>query len=428
MGPPPLSDQRAAALPADLRSVAKAAAGSYADAVHQLLAIVRTQLGMQVAWVSEFIGTHQVLRFVDAEPGVQAPAEGTSIPMGGTFCARVLDGRFPSLIPDARKVPEAALLNLTSDVQFGAYIGVPLLGPEGVAVGMLCTWHDAACPGLTERDMAAVQLLAALLHDLQGRALTGMQAERDREEVRLAVQAVVGGAGRHAVLQPVIDLTTGRAVAAEGLTRFTAPSPVGADQTARSPAHWFDDASRLGLRTALELGAARSVLDLLGDGIPAGVALTVNLGPEALLGPSLATLLADRPLDRIVIELTENAPVDDYDQLATVLRPYRDDGLRIAVDDAGAGYASLRHVLDVHPDLLKVDMTLTRGVDGDLARQTLLTALCGFAEATGCQLVAEGVETEQELRAVAACGVPLVQGYYLSRPSTTPVWDGYPTA
>ena len=421
-----LTDQRDAALPADLKVVADAAGGSYVDAVHQLLAIVRTQLGMQVAWVSEFTGVHQVLRFVDAAPGVRAPAEGTVVPMGGTFCARVLDGRFPSLIPNARNVPEAALLNLTADVPFGAYVGVPLLGPEGVAVGMLCTWHEAACPGLSERDLAAVQLLAALLHDLQGRAVTGMQAEQDRAEVRRAVHAVVAGRGRQAVLQPVVDLHTGRAVAAEGLTRFTAPSPIGAPDVARSPAHWFDDASRLGLRAALELGAAHSVLDLLEDDVPPGIALTVNLGPDALLGPSLPALLEDRPLHRIVIELTENAPVSDYDELAAVLRPYREAGLRIAVDDAGAGYSSLRHVLDIAPDLLKVDMTLTRGVDTDLARQILLTALADFAEATECQLVAEGVETEQELRAVAACGVPLAQGYYLGRPSATPAWDGFP--
>jgi EAL domain-containing protein (putative c-di-GMP-specific phosphodiesterase class I) len=391
--------------------------------VHQLLAIVRTQLGMQVAWVSEFIGVHQVLRFVDAAPGVDAPAEGTSVPMGGTFCARVLDGRFPSLIPDARGVPEAALLNLSSEIQFGAYVGVPLVGPEGVAVGMLCTWHEAACPGLNERDLAAVRLLAALLHDLQGRALTGQQAERDREEVLCAVHSVVAGRGRHAVLQPIVDISSGRIVAAEGLTRFTAPSPVGAGESVRSPAHWFDDAARLGLRPALELGTARSVLDLLRTQVPADVALTVNLGPEALLGPSLPGLLADRPLDRIVIELTENAPVRDYGELASVLRPYREQGLRIAVDDAGAGYASLRHVLDVSPDLLKVDMTLTRGVDADLARRTLLTALAGFAEATGCQLVAEGVETEAELRTVEACGVPLAQGYYLGAPALEPAWD-----
>jgi EAL domain-containing protein (putative c-di-GMP-specific phosphodiesterase class I) len=168
------------------------------------------------------------------------------------------------------------------------------------------------------------------------------------------------------------------------------------------------------------------VLDLLDRDVPHGVALTVNLGPEALLGPCLPSLLEDRPLDRIIIELTENAPVSDYAELAAVLRPYRQAGLRIAVDDAGAGYASLRHVLDIGPDLLKVDMTLTRGVDTDLARRILLTALADFAEATECRLVAEGVETEEELRTVAACGVPLAQGYFLGRPSTAPAWDGFP--
>ncbi len=405
------------------------ASQDYASAVHQLLAVARTQLGMQVAWVSEFVGSDQVLRFVDSEPGVDAPKEGDRLPLNGSFCTRVLNGRFPALIPDAMAVPEAALLDVTALLHIGSYIGVPLVGPQGVAVGMLCAIHDSASPGMSARDLAAVQLLAELLRELQDRALSAAKVVADRDAVRDALLRVIAGDGRHPVLQPIVDIATGRAVAAEGLTRFTAQSPVtGAEGQSRSPAQWFDDAARQCLRDELELAAASSVLDLLdGGAIPPDIALTVNLGPGALLGPGLARLLEGRPLERIVLELTEHAPVTDYDELTATLKPYREAGLGLAVDDAGAGYASLTHVLAVRPDLLKIDMALTRGSDVDLPRRTLLCALVGFAKDTGSRVVAEGVETEGELAAIHGCGVELAQGFLLAKPSASPAWQGMAT-
>ena len=412
------------ALPGDLEALAMLTAGtSYADAVHQLLAVVRTQLGMQVAWVSEFVGGDQVLRFVDAEPGAAAPEEGSHHPLNGSYCARVLDGRFPALIPDARAVPDAALLEITGELHIGAYVGVPLLGPQGVVVGMLCAVHDSAKPSLSERDVAALRLLVQLLHDLQARAVSAAQAVADRDRMRHTMQVVVEGRGRHPVLQPIVDLVTGRAVAAEGLTRFTATSP--AAQGSRTTAQWFDDASRLGMRAELEIASAAAVLDLLDEVVPRHAAVSVNLSPDTLTSPALAALLAGRPLPRVVLEVTEHAPVGDYAALTATLAPYREQGLRLAVDDAGAGYASLQHVLAVRPDFIKIDMALVRSADVDLPRRTLLTALADFAEATSCRLVAEGVETEGELRAVAACGVHLAQGYLLGRPSRTPSWSGF---
>jgi EAL domain-containing protein (putative c-di-GMP-specific phosphodiesterase class I) len=400
---------------------------SYADAVHRLLAVVRTQLGMAVAWVSEFVGGDQVLRYVDAAEGADAPAEGARTPLGATFCARVLDGRFPSLVPDVRAVPEAALLDVAHELHIGAYVGIPLIGPHGVPVGMLCAVDGAARPDLSQRDEDALRLLADLLRDLQRSARHDAAEVRSREVLQQAVRAVVAGTGRHAVLQPIVDLVSGRAVAAEGLTRFTARSPAEhPGDGSRSPAQWFDDASHLGLREQLELASARAVLDLLDSVVPDGVAVSVNLSPQTLVGAGLAPLLDGRSLERIVLEVTEHAPVADYAALAAALDRYRARGLRLAVDDAGAGYSSFQHVLAVRPDLIKIDMVLVRGADRDLARRTLLTALADFAEATECRLVAEGVETDGELRAVAGCGVHLAQGHHLERPSRRPTWSGYP--
>lgn len=401
------------------------AGSSYADAVHRLLTVARTQLRMQVAWVSEFVGSEQVLRFVDAEPDADAPAEGSTLPLSGSFCARVIDGRFPRLMPNTRDVPEAALLDVTAQLHIGAYVGVPLIGPNGAVAGMLCAIDGEPRPTLDERDVHALLLLAQVMHDLQQRAVSAAQAQSQRSDLLHALSDVVLGRGRTAVLQPIVDLTTGRAVAAEGLTRFSAPHPAQADPaTGRAAGQWFDDAGRLGLREDLELAAADAVLDLL-DAVPQEVALCVNLGPATLLASRLATLLQGRDLRRVVLEITEHAPVQDYDAVSAVLRPYRQAGLRLAVDDTGAGYASLRHVLAMQPDLIKVDMALTRGADTDVARRTLLSALAGFASSTGCLLVAEGVETPGELAAVASCGITLGQGYIFGRPSTAPTWSGY---
>jgi EAL domain-containing protein (putative c-di-GMP-specific phosphodiesterase class I) len=412
--------------PLDLEALELLTSGtSYADAVRQLLAVVRTQLDMEVAWVSEFVGGEQVLRYVDAAPEVaRPPAEGSRAPLSGSFCARVLDGRFPSLIPDARAVPEAALLDVTAELQIGSYVGVPLPGPHGVPVGMLCAIHSKAAPGLSERDVAALRLMVQLLHDLQSRALSAGQVVEQRDRMLSRMHAVIAGSGRHPVLQPIVDLVSGRTVAAEGMTRFTVASTSGS--AVRTPAQWFDDAARLGLREELELATAAAVLDLLDTEVPEQAAVTVNLSPSTLVGGGFPQLITGRPVHRIVVEMTEHALVEDYEELAARLAPSRAAGMQVAVDDAGAGYASLQHVLAVSPDLIKIDMALVRGSDGDLARRTLLMALADFAEVTGCRLVAEGVETDGELRAVSACGVHLAQGYLLGRSSRSPSWSGYP--
>jgi EAL domain-containing protein (putative c-di-GMP-specific phosphodiesterase class I) len=409
------------------RLAAVSEGAGYADAVHQLLAVVRTQLGMQVAWVSEFVGTDQVLRFVDAEPGADAPEEGTCLPLGGSFCARVLDGRFPGFIPDARARPETALLDVTAALHIGCYVGVPLVAPNGAATGMLCAISDTAAPTLSERDLASLRLLAGVLRDLQSRAVSAADAEQQREQLRFVMTTVVGGRGRHPVLQPIVEIASGRAIAAEGLTRFTLPSPAaGVVGALRSPAQWFDDAQRIGLRAELELATAASVLDLIGTArVPAGISLSVNLSPETVVGGGIDELLRGRELRRVVVELTEHAPVTDYGRLADVLGPYRQRGLRLAVDDAGAGYASLTHLLDVAPDLVKVDMALTRGAEADVARRALLTALARFATVTGASVVAEGVETEPQLHAIAGCGIKLAQGHLFGEASTAPRWDGH---
>jgi EAL domain-containing protein (putative c-di-GMP-specific phosphodiesterase class I) len=135
-----------------------------------------------------------------------------------------------------------------------------------------------------------------------------------------------------------------------------------------------------------------------------------------ILGGGFAEVFGAAPLERLIVEITEHSTVDYYDELLAVLAPLRERGLRLAVDDAGAGYSSLRHILNMRPDFIKLDITLTQNIDLDPARKALAQALVGFAHDTGSRIIAEGVERRSELEVLRSIGVRKVQGYLLGRP------------
>jgi len=127
--------------------------------------------------------------------------------------------------------------------------------------------------------------------------------------------------------------------------------------------------------------------------------------------------LSDVPAERVVLELTEHTEVHDYGKFEETIENLRSKGVRLAVDDAGAGYSSFRHILNLRPDVIKLDIGLTRGIDGDPARRALGSALLTFGlDAYNASVVAEGIETEGEFKTLRALGCPFGQGYYLGRP------------
>src|SRR5207245_1819272 len=166
----------------------------------------------------------------------------------------------------------------------------------------------------------------------------------------------------------------------------------------QSPDVIFDEALAVGLGVELELAALETGLSALGH-LPTGCYLSLNVSPTTVLSPRLADVLNGADSARIVLELTEHAEVADYDVLTRALETLRRGGVRLAVDDAGAGFASLRHIVRLSPDFIKLDVSLTRGIDIDPVRQSLAAALVSFAHDTGPVVVAEGIETEGELDA-----------------------------
>ena len=213
------------------------------------------------------------------------------------------------------------------------------------------------------------------------------------------------GSAYHPVFQPVVGLTDGDVRGYEALTRF---------DYARRPDLVFQDAHAVGLGHRTRDGV-RPGRGARRPGAPAGdLWLGVNFSPEAVVAGALAEVAAeaDRP---VVVEITEHVEVESYAAVRQAVA--RCPGVRISVDDAGAGYASLRHILELQPDFVKLDIGLVRGIDADPARQALAAGLRHYADETGNTLIAEGVETADEARTLQRLGIPLAQGFLFGRPA-----------
>ncbi len=230
------------------------------------------------------------------------------------------------------------------------------------------------------------------------------------------IERVLSG-GLRLVCQPIVELNGGQLVGVETLARFAVPPE-------QPPEAWFSQAHAVGLGVELELLAVRMSLELL-EQIPPDVYLAINVGPETLVAPELQRQLDARPCERVVIELTEHLQVDDYPHVRQVLHCARERGVRLAIDDTGAGFSSLSHIVNLAPDLIKLDRRFTTGIDVDPVRRALAQALVSFAQETGAKVIAEGIETTAELDTVRDLGIPYGQGYLIARPApVATVFDG----
>lgn len=252
----------------------------------------------------------------------------------------------------------------------------------------------------------AAEVVRELSNKLETEELT---SSFHREQVR-RIQMLLDGGRLRSVLQPIVDLSSGRVVGAEALLRVEV-------DPRRPPDVWFAEAAAVELHVDLELAALRLAL-AHAEVVPDDVYLSVNLAPASVMDRRILAELEGVAPSKLVVEITEHAPVDDYESLAGALREFRRRGGRLAVDDAGAGYASLRHILRLTPDIIKIDISLTRDIHLDRTRRALAAALISFAEEIGASIVAEGIETQAELDALRGLGVGCGQGYFLGRPGS----------
>ncbi|TNC16144.1 EAL domain-containing protein [Methylobacterium terricola] len=388
-----------------LRSALGNHSGTADEQILSVLRSVRRHLAMDVGFVSEFVAGNRVFRISDAETVVNPVVAGTSAPLDQSFCYYVAKGLMPELMHDAAEDPVAAGMPVTRDLPVGAHLSVPLRHEGGEPYGTLCCFSFTPDRSLTTRDLGILRVCADLVDSILSQ---DREAARAHEAKRQRIAEAIAAEAIGMVFQPIYRTADGTLAAFEALARFPA-------MPLRGPDAWFADAAETGLGEALEFLALRTASRAL-PALPAGVDLSVNLSPAALASPHLAEALAGAPLDRLVLELTEHAAVPSYEALRNGLGPLRRRGLSLAIDDVGAGHATLRHVLDLNPEFIKLDMSLIRAIDAHSARRALTEALTGYGRRIGCEIVAEGVETDAEYAVLRSIGVTRVQGFLTGRP------------
>ena len=229
------------------------------------------------------------------------------------------------------------------------------------------------------------------------------RAQRERSEIRALLD---DAEGVRTVFQPIVELQTGRVAGYEALSRFPTLS--------RGPNDVFAQAHRCGLGSFLEAAAIATALRA--SGRPADTFISLNVSPTALMSRELDRLLP-LSLDEIVIEVTEQELAPRSELVHDALALVRSRGGRVAVDDAGAGYAGLRNLTDFSPDMIKIDQHLVHGAHRDLHKGALVESLVNYARRIGASTCAEGVEEQADLDFVRASGVDFVQGFLLARPA-----------
>jgi EAL domain-containing protein (putative c-di-GMP-specific phosphodiesterase class I)/CheY-like chemotaxis protein len=335
--------------------------------------------------------------------------------------------------------PDVALVDV--DLQGGAEVALDEILSASPATRVL------ACSGLSDadavsgmlragasgsvvRDAPAEKLAAALRgarlrervaregngHGLLNELLDEMRetnlAREERARARARIRSVMERAGLEIAFQPIVELGSRTVVGHEALSRF-APSPK------RGPAEWFAEAHEVGLGVELELYAIRMACER-SRLLPQDSFMAVNVSPITALRPDLLELLDCAHVDHVVLEVTEHAPVEDYPRFRVAVRRMREHGARLAIDDAGAGFASLRHILELNAELIKLDGSLTHSLESDPRRRSLAAALIEFGRESGAAVLAEHIESELQLCELRRLGVTYGQGYHLGRPRALP--------
>jgi EAL domain-containing protein (putative c-di-GMP-specific phosphodiesterase class I) len=228
---------------------------------------------------------------------------------------------------------------------------------------------------------------------------------------RLTLFGVLGIKRMWMAFQPIFCLSDLSVAGLEALARFQGTKE-------KAPDGLFARAEAMGFAELLEMKAVRLALERAPE-IPEQVFLAVNVSAATAVSPRLVRAVEGRGR-RLVIEITEHGPVRDYEALWAAMKRLRGLGVRVAVDDAGAGFAGFGHVVRVLPDLIKLDLGITRGIEKDAAKRSLVSAVVLLALTTGSAVVAEGIETQTELDTLAELGVAYGQGFYLARPMAFP--------
>jgi len=375
------------------------------DAEQQVAELLRTAkqaLGMSVAFLTRMDGATQHLEVVESSVPFLFK-EGNQQVQETSLCQAILDKKLPPVIPNLKDFPVAMRLPAARLPRIRSYVSVPVVLSDGTLYGTFCGAGLTSDKDLTKRDKSLMDVLArAAAVILEPDVVEQARAA----EIEGRLLPVIEAGGPLVVLQPIVDLATGLRIGAEALSRFP-------QEWGKAPDVCFEEAHSVGLGPALEILALERAASHL-DRVTGYVAM--NVSPGTLLTAECTALLGRLPLPRILLELSEHDRVQDYDALKAALAPLREQGMRLAIDDVGAGFSSLRHIVLTAPDVIKLDRSIVDGVSTDSVLATLVRSLVDFGRGCDARVVAEGIETVEDAEALLALGVDYGQGWHYGRP------------
>jgi EAL domain-containing protein (putative c-di-GMP-specific phosphodiesterase class I) len=374
------------------------------ELIQYYLDTARETLHMDVAFVTAVDGDEQTFTHLagDAESFGWMP--GDVIPATDGYCHYVLKGALPNVVQDAASHELTAALPSTRSSRIGSYVGVALTLGSGRVYGALCVSTHRPSRELGPSDVAFLNVLGRLISE----QLSKQELETTAKSFQLRdLAAWLEPGGLSVLVQPIVALSSGVVQGVEALARF--PGHPG------NPTNVFGAAGLAGIGAELELAAVREALPLL-EQLPAPLFMAINVSPDTLQDLELENLLLAVPGERIVLELADHGSFVDHGELVQRIASFRARGIRIAVDDAGSGYAGLQSLLALDPDIVKLDIGLVKNVDQDPVRRCLIRSLAEFAGEIGATVIAEGIETRAELETLPTLGVSVGQGFHLAKP------------
>ncbi len=266
----------------------------------------------------------------------------------------------------------------------------------------------SASPALSDGSIYAVA------RDVTSEIVSEVSVQEHCDAQRTRVLGVMSENAVRPVFQPIVNIDTLQVGGYEALSRFDLASGAGG-----TPDQWFAAAAEAGLRSQLEIHAIRKAVAHAYQ-LPPAAFLSLNASPETLLREDFSRMVEELHGECLIVEVTEHSAVEDYEPLQRAINRLRGHGVRLAIDDAGAGFASLKHIVHLLPEFIKLDLFLIRNIHEDPVKRAVVAGMLGVAQQIGGKVIAEGVETADELRVLRELGVEWVQGYYFGRPGPLP--------
>jgi EAL domain-containing protein (putative c-di-GMP-specific phosphodiesterase class I) len=360
------------------------------------LRALRTQLGVEAAFITNYRRDgHTIVVHADSADGALLP---------GCVDTDACQDEAPAPQP-CEPVANSTHAWRDACATRQVRLSVPVEIGDGERYGALVCIGATPVVPFNDRDLTTMRVFAEMASE---HIEAAMHAEGRTGEIAAAIDNVIGGEGLTCLYQPIVDIMRGKVVGFEALARFASTPP-------RSPDSWFADAARVGLDVELETTVIAQALRSF-PALPSTISVAFNVSSNVLLNGRLERAFAGVELSRVVLEINQHLSIRQYDEIARVLSPLRERGLRIAVDDDGRGLDGFRHILNLKPDIIKLARTLVNGIDRDPARRAHAGALVQFGKSQRCELIAEGVETAAELSALKTLGVTRMQGYFFRRP------------